>query len=105
MDRATASSVGMTCRICRFVFASLGLGCLLLLQTSSAEEELTLDQLIDRNVQAAGRRALEVVHAIKFDLQIVDQSFEIDGTYYAARPGRMRIDIVSRGKRVYAEAF
>lgn len=69
-------------------------------------EELTLDQLIDRNVQAVGgRAAIEAVHSIRFDLHIVDPDFEAGGVYYAARPGRMRIDITAGGKRVYTEAL
>jgi hypothetical protein len=69
-------------------------------------EELGLDQLIERNLQAAGgRSATRAVQAIKVNLHIVDPGFEADGVYYATRPGRMRIDITVGGKRVYAEAF
>jgi hypothetical protein len=72
----------------------------------SAGQELTVDQLIDRNVQAlGGRAAIEAVQSIKLDLHIVDPDFEADAIYYAARPGRMRIDVSAGGKRVYAEAF
>jgi len=69
-------------------------------------QELTLDQLIDRNVQALGGRvAIEAVQSIKFALHIVDPDFEVDAIYYAAQAGRMRIDITAGGKRLYAEAF
>ena len=78
----------------------------LLPNRASAAQELTLDQLIDRNVQAVGgRAAIEAVRSIKLALHIVDPDFEVDATYYAARPGRMRIDITAGGKVVYAEAF
>lgn len=57
-------------------------------------EVLNLDQLIERNLQAAGgRSATRAVQAIKVNLHIADPGFEADGVYYATRPGRMRIDI------------
>lgn len=78
----------------------------LLLNGASIAQELTLDQLIDRNVQAqGGRAAIEAVQSIKLALRIVDPDFEVDAIYYAARPGRMRIDITAEGKSVYVEAF
>ena len=78
----------------------------LLPNRASAAQQLTLDQLIDRNVQAVGgRAAIEAVQSIKLSLHIVDPDFEVDAIYYAARPGRMRIDITAGGKRVYLEAF
>lgn len=43
--------------------------------------------------------------SIEVDLHIVDPGFEVDGVYRAARPGRMRIDIMAAGKHVYTEAF
>src|SRR5262245_26349204 len=79
---------------------------LLLLNRLSVAQELTLDQLIDRNVQAlGGRAAIENVQSIKLALHIVDPDFEVDAVYYAARPGRMRIDITAGGQRAYVEAF
>lgn len=39
------------------------------------------------------------------DRHIVDPDFTAEGTYYAARPGRIRIDIKADGKVVYVEAF
>src|SRR5438045_4355633 len=52
-----------------------------------------------------GRAAIEAIHAIEVDLHIVDPTFEVDGTYRAARPGKMRIDVRSKGKHVFTEAF
>lgn len=69
-------------------------------------QPLTVDKLIERNVQAVGgRTALEAVHSIRFDLHIADPGFEVDGAYVAARPGWMRIDITANGQRVYTEAL
>jgi len=78
----------------------------LIFAAAAEAEELTLDQLIDRNVQAVGGApAIEAVQSIRFDAHIVDPDFEIDGIYYGQRPGWMRIDIMAKGKHVYAEAF
>src|SRR4051794_2570090 len=65
-----------------------------------------VDQLIARNTEAMGGRAvIESIRSIQFQLHIVDPGFEVDGTYRAVRPGRMRIDITADGKHVYTEAF
>ena len=67
---------------------------------------LTVDDVIDRNTEAMGdRAAIEAIHSIEVSLHISDPGSEVDGTYYAARPGRMRIDIFVAGKHVFTEAF
>jgi hypothetical protein len=66
----------------------------------------TVDEIIDRNTRAmGGEKAIEAVRSIGVDLHIVDPGFEVDGTYRAARPGRMRIDVNLEGKHVFTEAF
>jgi hypothetical protein len=66
----------------------------------------TVEAIIDRNTEArGGRQAIEAVQSVAVDLQIVDPDFTVDGTYRAARPGKMRIDIKADGKHVYTEAF
>ena len=52
-----------------------------------------------------GRVAIEAIRSIEFDLHITDPKFEVDGTYFAARPGKMRIDVNAGGERVFTEAF
>jgi outer membrane lipoprotein-sorting protein len=67
---------------------------------------LSLDEIVERNTHAmGGRAAIEAVQSIQIDLHIKDPSFEVDGTYYAARPGKMRIDVNAEGKHVFTEAF
>ena len=71
-----------------------------------ADKELSLDDVIARNAYATGgRAAIEAVKTIAVDLHIVDPGFEVDGTYQAARPNQMRIDVKANGKAVYVEAF
>jgi hypothetical protein len=66
----------------------------------------TLDEVIERHTKAVGgRAAIEAVQSIEFDLHITDPKFEVDGTYFAARPGKMRIDVNVGGKHVFTEAF
>jgi outer membrane lipoprotein-sorting protein len=67
---------------------------------------LSLDEIVERNTDAmGGRAAIEAVQSIQIDLHIKDPSFEVGGIYYAARPGKMRIDVSAEGKHVFTEAF
>ncbi len=66
----------------------------------------SLDEIIEHNTEAmGGRAAIEAVQSIQIDVHIKDPPFEVDGTYYAARPGKMRIDVSAEGKHVFTEAF
>jgi hypothetical protein len=68
--------------------------------------ELTVDDIIARNTEAmGGRRSIEAVQAVEVSLHVSNPKFEADGIYRAARPGRMRIDIIASGKHVFTEAF
>src|SRR5438874_7335984 len=65
-----------------------------------------VDEVIERHTKAVGdRAAIEAIQSIEFDLHITDPKFEVDGTYFAARPGKMRIDVNAGGEHVFAEAF
>jgi hypothetical protein len=67
---------------------------------------VTVEEIIERNTNAmGGRAAIEAVQAVEVSLHIKDPGFEVDGVYHAARPGRMRIDIIVDGKRVFMERF
>jgi outer membrane lipoprotein-sorting protein len=66
----------------------------------------TTDEVIDFNTKAmGGRAAIEAIRSIEVNLHIIDPGSEVDGIYYATRPGRMRIDISAAGKHVFTEAF
>lgn len=66
----------------------------------------SLDEVIARNTEAmGGAQAIEGVRSVAVELHIVDPDFTADGTYRAARPGKMRIDILAEGKPIYTEAF
>jgi hypothetical protein len=78
----------------------------LVILVGCSDRPLTLEDIIERNAEAmGGRAALEAIQAIEIDLHIKDPGFEVDGTYRAARPGRMRFDLNARGRRVFTEAF
>ena len=67
---------------------------------------VTVEEIIERNTNAMGGRiAIESVQAVEVSLHIRDPNFEVDGVYHAARPGRMRVDIMANGKRVFMERF
>ena len=67
---------------------------------------VTVEEIIERNTNAMGGRiAIESMQAVEVSLHIRDPNFEVDGVYHAARPGRMRIDIIANGKRVFMERF
>jgi hypothetical protein len=83
-----------------FLAATAVVGC------DKRSRSLSLDEIVERNTEAmGGRAAIEAVQSIQIDLHIKDPSFEVDGTYYAARPGKMRIDVGAQGKHVFTEAF
>ena len=72
----------------------------------SCNRALTVDEVIERNTAAmGGRTAIEAIQSIEVSLHVSDPGYEVDGIYYAARPGRMRIDISSADKHVFTEAF
>lgn len=67
---------------------------------------ISVEEIINRNTEArGGLQAIESVHSVAIDLHIVDPGFAVDGSYRAARPGKMRIDVNAGGKHVYTEAF
>jgi hypothetical protein len=93
-------------RTCHHRLVSLGGVLLMVCLTSCHRSPLSVDQVIEQNVSATGgRAAIEAVRSIEFDLHIVDPEFEADASYRVARPGKMRIDIMSGGKHVFTEAF
>jgi hypothetical protein len=91
-------------RTCRTLLVSLST--ILVAGCHKSLDSLSLDEIVERNTNAmGGRAAIEAVQSIQIDLHIKDPSFEVDGTYYAARPGKMRIDVSAKGKHVFTEAF
>jgi hypothetical protein len=85
---------------------SLIVGCGFVVALFGCNRALNVDDVVDRNGKAmGGRAAIEAVHSIEVNLHITDPGFEADGVYYAARPGKMRIDVSVAGKHVFTEAF
>jgi hypothetical protein len=66
----------------------------------------TVDEVIERHtITMGGRAAIEAIQSIEFDLHITDPKFEVEGNYFTARPGKMRIDVNAGGEHVFTEAF
>jgi len=86
--------------------SSLGVFPAALVLASCGRVPDTVDEVVERNTKAmGGRQAIEAVHSVAIDLHIVDPGFAVDGSYRAARPGKMRIDVKAEGKHVFTEAF
>lgn len=65
-----------------------------------------LAEIIRRHTGAVGgREAIEAVRNLEVALHIKEASFDVDGVYRVDRQGRMRIDVLLDGRRVYTEAF
>ena len=72
-------------RLCNAAFAVVLVGC--------GHEIISVDEIIEKNTDAmGGAAAIEAIHSVAIKLHITDPSFEVDGVYRAARPGRMRMD-------------
>ena len=89
----------------RFFFLPLFL-ILLVRLTGDAQTPVTLDDIIAHNTKAMGGcDRIESVQTLEVSLHIKDPGFEVDAVYHAARPGKMRIDILDHGQRVHMERF
>ena len=89
---------GLVALVWAAILATVSFGC--------SRSPTTLDEVIERHTKAVGgRAAIEAIQSIEFDLHITDPKFEVDGIYFAARPGKMRIDVNAGGDHVFTEAF
>jgi len=62
--------------------------------------------LVELNTAArGGAAAIEAVRVFDSDIRIVEPEFSVDGRYVATRDGRMRVDILVGGERVFTEAL
>ncbi|HEV2213548.1 MAG TPA: hypothetical protein VGS99_09390 [Gammaproteobacteria bacterium] len=66
----------------------------------------SLDEILSRNHAAVARGAdSSGIRSMEVDLAMLDGGRPIDAVYRVTRDGRMRIDILKQGKRVYTEAY
>lgn len=71
-----------------------------------APKPIGLEQIIANNRTAVSGRANPVhIDSIRVDLSMQDGGSQFDAVYTATRDGRMRIDILAGGTRVYTEAY
>ena len=77
--------------------------CLLVLVACvHAPEPVGLTFIVAKNAAATGSARIE---SMEIDLTMQDGDKTYDAVYRVTRDGRMRIDIYSKGERVYTEAF
>lgn len=73
---------------------------------ASAPVKSELDRIVEQHVAArGGRAAIEAVQAVRIALTIQEDDSRVDADYLASRDGRMRIDILQNGTRVYSEGI
>lgn len=84
-------------RLCLFVLASCA-G-----PTISPDPDVALQQIIEHNRQAVGSGA--GIQSLEIGLAMQDSGQAFDADYKVTRDGRMRIDILVKGERVYTEAY
>jgi hypothetical protein len=73
---------------------------------ASAPSKPELDQIVEQHVAArGGRAAIEAVKAVRIALTIVEADSRVEADYLASRDGRMRIDILQNGTRVFSEGI
>jgi hypothetical protein len=77
----------------------------LLAACAAAPTHPTVDAVDFATRAAGGRAAAEKMAALEYRLHIAEATFQVDAVYYVDRRGRMRIDILAEGKRVYTEVY
>lgn len=79
------------------------LGCRDPRQAEPADELATW---IHKHTEArGGEAAIERVKSLRYHITITEPTFTVDGVYEVDREGRMRIDILKDGRRVFTEAL
>jgi len=68
-------------------------------------QPITLEQIITNNEAAVHTRDSSGIRNMEIDLAMKDGKSAFDAVYMATRDGRMRINIIVDGKRVYTEAY
>lgn len=71
-----------------------------------AQEEMTLEKLLDLNAQAmGGKETLENIRSVETRATIIENGTAMSGHFRANRDGQMRVDIYVEGARVFSEAL
>lgn len=80
---------------------------LLLAACVRTSKPIGLEQIVASNQAAvsSSRAKSADIRSIRIDLSMQDSGSSFDAVYTATRDGRMRIDIIAGGTRVYTEAY
>jgi hypothetical protein len=85
---------------------AIAVGCASSQRPASRRSDLSLEDLINRNAEArGGRAAIDAVRALEVRVRIEEPTYTAEGTYRVDRAGRMRIDVLIGGKRIFTEGF
>lgn len=92
-------------RGCRFERLAIAV-CCLAPQLLAIAAEPGLSEIIANNNKALHpSRGSHSVHSMQIDLKMQDSGSSMNAVYHVTRDGRMRIDIMQKGVRVYTEAY
>jgi hypothetical protein len=90
----------------RLICLTLAVGCASSPRATSLRADLSLQDLINRNTEArGGPAAIEAIRALEMRVRIEEPTYKAEGIYRVDRVGRMRIDVLIGGKRIFTEAF
>lgn len=72
----------------------------------AGDDDAQLARIIDAHtVAVGGKAAIERVEALRVKVDISEGDLRLSGIYTATRDGRMRIDVIRAGMRVFTEAY
>jgi outer membrane lipoprotein-sorting protein len=95
----------MDARKIRFCLATAA-AALVLASCVRTSKPIGLDEIVANNQAAeSGHANTANIRSIRIDLSMQDSGSSFDAVYTATRDGRMRIDIIAGGTRVYTEAY
>lgn len=83
---------------------SFALALLLLTGLAPASEDITVDRVLERHLEAiGGRERLGAISNVNLRLRIWEPEFAVEALYRASADGRMRIDVFADEVRVFSE--
>jgi len=90
----------------RLLCLTVAVACASSPRAASPRADLSLQDLINRNTEArGGRAAIEAIRSLEMRIRIEEPTYKAEGVYRVERAGRMRIDVLIGGKRIFTEGF
>lgn len=75
-------------------------------QRAPSSDTLSLEELLDRHVEAmGGRQAMDSLRSLEVRFLVVEPTYALEGRYRATRDGRVRVDVFAGDDNVYSEGI